>query len=89
MHFRITRRPKMNTLKMLIASALVLLATSSVFARDNFLKEELARLPQDKVQIIRQHCAKHWPDDFEMREYCENNQYKALTHLIERSGEQD
>lgn len=79
----------MTIRKILIASTLALLATSSAFARDSeFSKEQIARLPQEKVQIIRQHCAKDWPDDFHMRLVCEDEQYTALMLLIARSGEE-
>jgi zinc ribbon protein len=34
--------------------------------------------------MIRSHCAKEWPDDFVMRKYCEDQQYKGLRALRAR-----
>ena len=31
--------------------------------------------------LIRQHCAAEWPDDFQMRAYCEDQQAAAVTEL--------
>jgi hypothetical protein len=50
--------------------------------------KEIEILPQDKVQRIKQECARQWGDDFDMRVYCEDKQYKALKLLIERGSEQ-
>jgi hypothetical protein len=30
------------------------------------------------VRIIATECAKDWPDDFKMRDYCEEQQLKAI-----------
>jgi hypothetical protein len=37
------------------------------------------------VAIIRQTCAKEWPDDFRMRAYCQDQQDKGLAALRQRS----
>jgi hypothetical protein len=47
-------------------------------------KQEIAQLPQDKVAAIKNHCARKWGDNFDMRLYCEDEQYKALKTLIDR-----
>lgn len=65
---------------------LVLLAASPASAGDNMSKAEIARLPQDKVQVIKEACAREWDDDFRMRIYCEDRQYRALQALIERNS---
>lgn len=31
----------------------------------------------DAPSVIRDHCAKEWPDDFAMRAYCEKQQYQG------------
>ena len=34
--------------------------------------------------MIRSHCAKEWPDDYQMRKYCEDQQYEGLRALRAR-----
>ena len=34
--------------------------------------------------MIRSHCTKEWQDDFKMRKYCEDQQYKGLRELRAR-----
>ena len=50
-------------------------------------RQEIEALPQDKVQRIKQECAREWGDNFRMRVYCEDKQHKALKVLIERGSE--
>jgi len=38
----------------------------------------------DAAAMIRSHCAQEWPDDFKMRKYCEDQQYKGLRALRKR-----
>ncbi|MGV7212516.1 hypothetical protein [Bradyrhizobium sp. UFLA05-112] len=48
---------------------------------------DIARLPQDKVALIKQQCA-HWGNQgkFEMQRYCEDEEYEALQELINRGS---
>lgn len=39
----------------------------------------------DASGVIRQKCSGDWPDDFRMRKFCEDQQYKALRTLRNRS----
>jgi hypothetical protein len=32
-------------------------------------------------RTIREHCTMEWPDDYQMRNYCEEQQLKALESL--------
>jgi len=52
-------------------------------------RDEVARLPQDKVQAVRRDCARTWGDDFSMRIYCENKGFRALKVYVERNGQPD
>lgn len=45
-----------------------------------------AKLPQDKVAAIKRDCAGRWENNFEMREFCENQQYEALQRMIDRGS---
>jgi hypothetical protein len=71
--------------KLLIGGVLVLIINAPAFA-EGMSKEEVAKLPQDKVQIIKQACQAKWESDFSMRIYCEDKQYKALKFLLERDS---
>jgi hypothetical protein len=73
----------MKALSILIASCVA----SAAFA-NGMTKDQIAKLPPDKVQVIRKHCAHLFPDSFVMRESCEDQQYAALQRLIDRSGVQ-
>jgi hypothetical protein len=81
----------MTTRKILIAATLALLATSTAtFAYDSeFTKERIAKLPQDKVQVIKRECARRWPDNFSVRLACEDSEYEALQQLIDRGSVQE
>ena len=68
-----------------IALAALALSASGSFARDDMPKSEIAKLPQDKVQAIKDNCKQDWGDNFDMRLYCEDKQYHALQALIERN----
>ena len=68
-----------------IALAALALSASAGFARNDMPKSEIAQLPQDKVQAIKDTCKGKWADDFDMRLYCEDKQYRALQALIERN----
>jgi hypothetical protein len=55
-------------------------------SNDAMTKEEIAQLPRDKVGVIKQTCEHKWGDNFQMRIFCEDQQYKALKLLIERNS---
>jgi hypothetical protein len=62
-----------------------LLATLQVaHAEPPMTKQQIDALPQDKVAAIKAGCETKWHNDFEMRIYCEDKQYKALTQLLQR-----
>lgn len=69
---------------MLTATALALLTTNA--SAGDFSAADIAKLPQDKVAVVRQHCASEWPDDFRIRKLCEDQQYEALQSLINRGS---
>jgi hypothetical protein len=47
--------------------------------------QEPAAAPAAPVgSFIRAHCAKEWPDDFRMRDYCEKQQQAAVTLMEAR-----
>ena len=68
-----------------IALAALALSASVSFAHDNMPKSEIDKLPQDKVQSIKDTCKVDWGDNFHMRLFCEDEQYRALQALIERN----
>jgi hypothetical protein len=70
---------------LLAVTAVVVLVTHAS-AGPRFSKEEISALPQDKVQAIIQYCQREWGDNFNMRIYCEDNQYQALKNLIDRGS---
>lgn len=39
---------------------------------------------EKEFATIRAHCAQRWPDNFEMRNYCEGNQLEAIQKLKSR-----
>ena len=69
---------------LLAAATLVMMASNA--SADDYTAADIAKLPQDKVAVIKQHCARIFSDNFEMREYCENQQYEALQRLINRGS---
>jgi dsRNA-specific ribonuclease len=69
---------------LLAAAAFALLATNAL--AEDFRTADIAKLPQDKVAAVKQHCANRWANNFEMQEYCENEQFSALKRLIERGS---
>jgi hypothetical protein len=69
------------------ATALTLLVTvTSANATEPMSKEEIAKLPQDRVQAARRICAERWGQDYSWRVLCEDTQFKALRALIERGS---
>jgi hypothetical protein len=68
----------------LLAITLALLAAPA--RAGDLTNTDIARLPQDKVAAIVRHCAREWDDNFRMRKYCEDTQYKALQDLIARGS---
>ena len=67
-------------------SAALMAVASAAQAMERLSPQEINELPQDKVAVIKQHCATEWPVDFEMRVYCEDQQYVALKNLVERGS---
>lgn len=60
-------------MKALALVALATLLATPAFA-DSMTKEAI-----DKVQLAKNHCAQVFPDNFEMREYCEDKQVQRAT----------
>ncbi|GLR88459.1 hypothetical protein GCM10007857_51710 [Bradyrhizobium iriomotense] len=69
----------------LLAAAALALLISTASAGD-FRAADIAKLPQDKVAVIKANCAKEWGDNFRLREYCEDLKYEALQNLISRGS---
>lgn len=63
-----------------------MLSLTSAMASEQFNANDIARLPQSAVTDIKQYCAARWSSNYEMREYCENEQYAALKRMIERGS---
>jgi hypothetical protein len=72
--------------KLLTTVAVLAILIASVKAEMPLASSEIAKLPQDRVVAIRKFCERRWGDNFEMRIYCEDEQYKALQTLIEREN---
>jgi hypothetical protein len=70
----------------IIAMVVIVMAVGSLRANaHNYMtKEEIAKLPSEKVAVIKRMCAQRWADNFEMRLYCEDEQYQSLQILLER-----
>lgn len=73
-------------LRSMIAAGIVLAGFTPGLAR-NMSASEIAKLPHDKVSSIRRHCTEKWGHQYDMRIYCEDQQYKALQTLIDRGSE--
>jgi hypothetical protein len=67
----------------LSAAAIAALSLPAV-ATDYMSKAEITKLPQDKVEVIKQECARRWPNSFDMRRTCQ--QFEALKVYVERNG---
>jgi hypothetical protein len=77
-------------MKTLLTVALALAALAGqASAHEDFTPAEIAQLPSDKVQAIKKYCEKEWNENFRMRVFCEDQQYKALKVLINRGSEKD
>jgi hypothetical protein len=76
-------------MKTLLVTALLASSIAApCFAYDGkFTPQQIAALPQDKVQVIKQACERQWHDDFEMRLFCEDKQYSALQAIIARNAD--
>jgi hypothetical protein len=70
----------------LLTTVTALAFTGTVWADGRMTKDEIDLLPQDSVVAIRKDCEREWGNDFRMRAYCEDNQYKALKALIDRGS---
>ena len=72
---------------MLAASALAIVTSSGSIANaEGMFKEEIAKLPQDRVEGIRQLCGQQWAQNHNMRIFCEDQQHQALQSLITRGS---
>jgi hypothetical protein len=71
--------------KALMVAAAVLTFASAAQA-ERMTKSEIDLLPQESVLAIRKDCEREWGNDFRMRAYCEDQQYKALKMLIDRGS---
>ena len=40
------------------------------------------RLKTEDISLMREHCARDWPDDFRQRVLCENQQIRAFQKLL-------
>jgi hypothetical protein len=69
-----------------MATAIAIALAGQAHAMERLNKEQIDRLPQDKVLIIKKECASHWGDNFEMRLYCEDKQFVALQQYLQRNG---
>jgi hypothetical protein len=78
-------------MKMLLTAIATLLLIGSAAAKDDYemTKEQVAKLPQDKVQAIQQQCARMFKTNYTMRIYCESEEFKALKTYIDRNGTAD
>jgi hypothetical protein len=70
----------------LFTAAMIAVASISAASAGDFNSADIAALPQDKVVIIKQHCASRYPENFEMRVFCEDQQFSALKQLIQRGS---
>jgi hypothetical protein len=81
------RSPEMKHLWKSIAFFAIanIIALTAVAHASPMSKDEIAKLPQDKVAAIKRYCAGLYPDgEFKMRLFCEDQEFKALQTLIER-----
>jgi hypothetical protein len=69
--------------KFLVAATLLVFAST---AQASMTKEDIAKLPQDKVEAIRKLCEQQWRNNFDMRIFCEDNQLESLKALIDRGS---
>ncbi|MBO4221974.1 hypothetical protein [Bradyrhizobium neotropicale] len=69
-----------------LITAVALLAMPCSASASEFSAAEIAKLPQEKVAAVKRDCASTWQDDFRMRLYCEDKQFKAMQQLIDRGS---
>jgi hypothetical protein len=83
--WRIKRRTKMAMItRAFILAGILMIPSVAAFPHGAMSKEEISQLPPEQVKIVKQHCLADWPNGFEMRLFCEDQQYKALQSLIDR-----
>jgi hypothetical protein len=72
---------------LMTAAVFALLTTAASAGEREFTAAEIAKLPQDKVALIKQQCA-HWGNkgNFDMQLYCEDEQYVALIKVLMRDA---
>ena len=76
-------------MRRLVIVAVIALAgcAPSLACADTMSAADIAKLPQNKVEAIKQDCKRDWGDNFSMRLLCEDKQFKALQTYINRDGE--
>ncbi|VIO80095.1 hypothetical protein [Bradyrhizobium ivorense] len=72
--------------RLTLVAALLIGTATSAYCLDRLTPAEIASLPQDQVAIAKRGCAAQWPNDFEMRLYCEDKQIAAMKKLIDRGS---
>jgi hypothetical protein len=77
-------------MKTIIATIIATIAFAAVaFAYPGDLtKEEIARLPQDRVAAIQKMCERRYQGEsnYSSQVVCENREYRALKELIQRGS---
>jgi hypothetical protein len=68
-------------MKPLSAFILLLLSGAASATERPYYPEE-----PNAAEIIREKCKSEWPDDFNMRNYCENIQWEGLAKLYGPKG---
>jgi hypothetical protein len=76
----------MNLFLKSLAIAALLIAMLVPAKATSMSKEEIAQLPQDRVNAIRQYCAQRWANEYSMRIWCEDKEYQALKALLARGS---
>ncbi|UQE01148.1 hypothetical protein [Bradyrhizobium japonicum] len=72
--------------RLALTAALLIGTATSAYCLDRLTPAEIASLPQDQVAVAKGGCAAQWPNDFEMRLYCEDKQFSAMKKLIDRGS---
>lgn len=72
--------------RLALTAALLIGTATAASCLDRLTAAEIAALPQDQVAIAKRGCAAQWPNDFNMRLYCEDKQFAAMKTLIDRGS---
>jgi hypothetical protein len=62
------------------------LTVGSASALDKLSRDEIAALPQDKLEAIKRYCAKYTNGGFNLQLICEDGDDRAFKTLIERGS---